>query len=579
MSATATAHHSPKTHPSRSPAQTKRATAAPLASGALKVKAYRGDGSVMLAFNFDAPPQKGFAGFAVKCTPPDGPAFYLKNRLNFSDKVTSDTSPKQGHAILTDSNIAPYQKFRWVDFSSSRGPGQYTYDVSAMYQGEDGALLAKESASESIELGPYQAGHFQVGFTRGFLSSQAYVDQFQNAAIRPTPKSIDYDTRPYAKQYEWLGFHARKMIFDFLQACLADKQSTVDLFAYDLDEPDFIHLLTMFGPRLRAFLDDAPLHTKPGAMEILAKKALIKSAGADNVKTGHFHRFAHSKVLIQKVDDKPVRVLTGSTNFSVRGLYVQANNALIFDDADTAAHYEAAFEQAWEDMQHFSSSEIAEGWIEMEGHPGLPNFALSFAPHTSAGVSLDRVAEAIKNAKSSIFFAVMELGGGGDVLAQIKQLIAKRKDIFTYGVTQSLSGTSVYKPGLPNGVLTPFAFLQKHVPPPFNAEFSGGPGQVIHDKFVVIDFNTDSPIVYTGSSNLAAGGEQQNGDNLIELKDKDIASIFGVQAVGLVDHFHFRADMKGATDAKPLTLSRDDWWSTYFDDGTLHFRDRLLFCP
>jgi hypothetical protein len=548
-------------------------------NGGVKVAAYRGDGSVMLAFNLDRTPEEGFAGFAIKCSPPKGEPFFLKNRLNFADQVTSETTPEERHAILTGSDKAPYQKFRWVDFSSWQDPGNYTYGVSAMYQTAGGGLEARGSASVSLELGPYQAGDLSVGFTRGFLSSQAYVDEFKNAPIRPATKSIDYDTKPFAAQYEWLGFHARKLIFEFLEACVTDKHSTVDLFAYDLDEPDFIHLLTTLGPRLRAFLDDAPLHTKPGAMEILAEKALIKSAGKENVKTGHFRRFAHNKVLIQNVDGKPVRVLTGSANFSVRGLYVQANNVLVFDDADTAAHYESAFEQAWDDMKHFSASEIAEGWIEMAGHPHLPNFALAFSPHASASVSLDRVAEAVKDAKHSIFFAIMELGGGGDVLSQIKSLIAKRKDIFTYGVTQSLSGASVYKPGSTNGILTPFAFLQKNAPAPFNAEISGGPGQVIHDKFIVIDFNGESPIVFTGSSNLAAGGEQQNGDNLIELQDKDIGSIYGVQAVGLVDHFHFRAVMKTATAEKPLTLSHGNWFADYFEKDTLHFRDRMLFCP
>jgi hypothetical protein len=145
------------------------------------------------------------------------------------------------------------------------------------------------------------------------------------------------------------------------------------------------------------------------------------------VKTGHFQRFAHNKVLIHKINGKPARVLTGSANFSVRGLYVQANNVLIFNDADTAAHYETAFEQAFDDMRHFSSSEIAEGWIEMNGLPQLPTFALAFSPHKSANISLDRVAEAIKNAKSSVFFAIMELGGGGQVLSQIRELISKRK--------------------------------------------------------------------------------------------------------------------------------------------------------
>ena len=58
------------------------------------------------------------------------------------------------------------------------------------------------------------------------------------------------------------------------------------------------------------------------------------------MKVGHFHRFAHSKVMIQKRNGRPTRVLTGSANFSVRGLYVQANNVLVVDDPEVAAVYE-----------------------------------------------------------------------------------------------------------------------------------------------------------------------------------------------------------------------------------------------
>jgi phosphatidylserine/phosphatidylglycerophosphate/cardiolipin synthase-like enzyme len=46
---------------------------------------------------------------------------------------------------------------------------------------------------------------------------------------------------------------------------------------------------------------------------------------------------------------------------------------------------------------------------------------------------------------------------------------------------------------------------------------------MIHNKFVVVDFNGANPAVFTGSSNLTAGGEQQNGDNLIGLYDRSIA--------------------------------------------------------
>ncbi len=55
-------------------------------------------------------------------------------------------------------------------------------------------------------------------------------------------------------------------------------------------------------------------------------------------------------------------------------------------------------------------------------------------------------------------------------------------------------------------VAVPFAYLHDKVPAPFKAEISGGPGQVIHNKFVVVDFNDSDPMVFAGSSNLAKGG-------------------------------------------------------------------------
>jgi hypothetical protein len=76
-------------------------------------------------------------------------------------------------------------------------------------------------------------------------------------------------------------------------------------------------------------------------------------------------------------------------------------------------------------------------------------------------------------------FAIMELQGGGTVLKTVENLHTSGK-VFSYGMTQSVKGFTVYKPGQP-GVLVPFAALIKNVPPPFNQEFTGGPGQVIHE--------------------------------------------------------------------------------------------------
>jgi len=552
-----------------------------MASKPLTLTPYPGDGAVLLAFSLD--PQQlnsnDLAGFAIQCTLPTVQPYYLFNRLNFSTKMTTNTTPEQ--RVWTSSQAAPFQKFHWLDFPPDMVPGgtvphTYRYKVTARYcQGS--TLVDGPSDEATVQLAPQQNGNFEFGFTRGYLTSQAYAAKFNNKDIRQEPKTLDYDTMPFQAQYEWLGYHARTMIFGLLQECVKDPSLTVDLFAYDLDEPDIIKMLEALGPRLRAFLDNASLHTGT-ALEVQAHTRLVNSAGLSNVKQGHFQRFAHDKVIIQKRNGVPTKVLTGSANFSVRGLYVQANNVMLFTDSQVAGLYEQVFEEAFIEMSSFSGSPLAAKWFDFPNQPNIPKFSVSFAPHKNASVSLDLVQNALNKANSSVLFAVMELGGSGPVLQTLQNLHLGGK-VFSYGMTQSEAGFTVYKPGQP-GVLVPFAALDKHVPPPFDQEWRGGPGQVIHDKFIVIDFNDANPVVFTGSSNLAEGGEQQNGDNLLAIYDPKVASAFAVEAIRLVDHYQFRAALQAATNVNPLSLSpcgnAQKWWHRDYDPNDIYNLQREL---
>ena len=162
------------------------------------------------------------------------------------------------------------------------------------------------------------------------------------------------------------------------------------------------------------------------------------------------------------------------------------------------------------------------------------------------------------------------------VFEAIQQLGSRK--VFTYGMTQNESSDlKIFSAGSPNGIVVPFAFLSQHVPAPFVQEWDGGFGQVIHHKFVVVDFNGKSPRVFTGSSNLGSGGEQENGDNLIGFSDPALAARYAVEAIRLVDHYSFRASLKNATTVDPLTLSTGDWWKPYFDPNDLrsHARQTL----
>lgn len=558
--------------------------AASTSTGSLTVTAYAGDGAVLLAFNLTESEARShdLAGFAVQCSPPTGQPYFLPNRLNFTQQNTSATTPQE--RTWTSSHDAPFQKFHWVHFpeeivAGDQGHHTFRYKVIARYRGASG-LEDGPSAEVIVDLAAQDFPDFEFGFTRGYLTSQAYAHKFGNKDFRTEPKTLDYDTAPFQAQYEWLGYHARQMIFNLLKECVADPTITVDLFAYDFDEPDILKLFEALGPRLRAFLDNSKLHTGT-ALEVQAHTRLVQSAGLSNVKQGHFQRYAHDKIIIQKKNGVPAKVLTGSANFSVRGLYVQANNVMVFDNPAVAALYEQVFDEAFDDMSGFSSSPLAAQWFPADSSdfesPGIPKFQVSFAPHKSASISLDKVTAALKNAKSSVLFAVMELSGGGDVLKTLQDLHATGK-IFSYGMTQSDAGFSVYKPG-ENGVLVPFDALDKKVPPPFDKEWRGGMGQVIHDKFIVIDFNDENPVVFSGSSNLAQGGEQQNGDNLLAIYDPVVARAFAIEALRLVDHYQFRASLNKADDAHPLMLSSDDahpWFDRDYDPASMYNTQRQL---
>ena len=119
-------------------------------------------------------------------------------------------------------------------------------------------------------------------------------------------------------------------------------------------------------------------------------------------------------------------------------------------------------------------------------------------------------------------------------------------------------------------------------------------GHQIHHKFVVCGFNGPDPVVYCGSSNLALGGEQLNGDNLLALHDEDVATVFALEALALVDHFNFLDRLaKGPKAKKTRTLkatklqsavsagwflsTSDKWTIPYFDPKDLHSVDRQLF--
>ena len=550
----------------------------------LTLKLYRGEGAALLAFDLDADrARRDFVGFTIEVRYPGSTHWgALRNRLRF------DNVPDAQGRRAFRSTEAPFQKYRWIHLPTVTPQGDFRYRVTARYMDETGALSSGPSVEAAITLAPVTIdGFVNVGFTRAFASSQAYADRFNNeAGILPAPgapgiASLEHDMTPFAPHYEWLGFEVRRLIYDLLQEVADDPALELDALIYECKEPEILRRLEAIGGRLRAIVDD---HGEQGAAESCetASAQRLAAAGA-SVKRMHFSRQQHNKVLVVKRNGLPVKALAGSTNFSLRGLYIQANNALLFDDASVAGKFAEAFDAYWDNASRFRQHPLSRSWTTVRDQPSS-RVELTFSPRSDAAVSMTPIAQAIEAATSSVLYSVVFLNQiTGPVRDALEELM--ERSLFSYGVAQRVSGLTVHKPDGSRGLL-PFAYLAEKAPEPFRTEWSGnttGHSNMVHHKFVVLDFNGEQPVVFTGSSNMASGGETSNGDHLLRIADRKVAIAYAIEALKLFDHFHFRVNMQ-REDAptelrlkKPPAAGEKPWFDRYYRAGHVKERDRKLF--
>lgn len=578
------------------------------------VKAFRGDAKTMLAFNITKQQSKNLAGFTIQCKPENIQPYYLLNELHF-EKTTGYAQNKLEPQSSTLNS--PIQSFRWVhvpgNYHQQGTPfyGNYTYTVTPRYFDGKGLLKAIDNSlavDVVILVQPFTKGSIQISFTRGFVQSQAFVHHFgKDALLKPKKYDLTFDTNQqagknstgkeysFADEYEWSGFTARNTIFEFLNEVKNNPNFSINVMAYDLNEPDIVQIFLDLAKegRIKIILDNASLHhnSKNLKPEDIFEEAFIKalpgnSNSEDYIIRGHFNRFQHNKVFILKKENATLKVLTGSTNFSITGLYVNSNHVIVVNDSGIADKYAQSFNEAWNghlNNRSFAGSETATQTFEFSGN-GLPDMNITFSPHNDS-FSLKRLTDIsarVNKEKSSVLFAVMDTDE--TVKGPISKTLIdlhKNQKIFSYGISDSKSDIFLYKPGTGSGIKVTGLPGTTLLPPPFDKEKSISLGHQIHHKFIVCGFNTDEAVVWCGSSNLAQGGEDNNGDNLIEINDRDIATVFAIEAFILVDHFLFRNKfIIKKTKAGPGSIylfDNDEWAKKYFDPKDLYYQERILF--
>ena len=554
----------------------------PAASFSLKI--HRGDGMCLLAMSWkNGKPPANFVGFSIEYQQPGDPKFYaLKNRLCFPNASVSD--PSRFSTLQS-----PIQKFRWVHFPRNADlTGDFTYRVKPVFMDDKDELSYGDPQEAKIQLARQTyPDQLNVAFTRGFVSSQAFVARYksvQGILPKKADQGLDFKpTNPQASQaLDWMGFEARQEILGVLDKAIKDN-AQVHMVAYDLNETEVMERMIQLGTRLKVIIDDSGSHKKKTSAESKAAKQLMQSAGPQNVKREHMASLQHNKFIA--VDGPTVKIaVCGSTNFSWRAFFVQNNNAVILYGKNAVQPFLDAFEDYWSNT---SVTKFAKGtpvnWTSL-GLNGI-DAEISFSPHTKPNARLKSVADDVaKQTTSCLLYSLAFLYETPGPIKNAIIKVTKSPSLFVYGISdKKVGGITLQKP---DGNLAPIyaTALSKNLPQPFKAEPTGGGGTRMHHKFLVIDFNKPSARVYLGSYNFSAPADTKNGENLLIIRDRRIAVSYMVEALSMLDHYHFRVTQQEAKKKKkklelalpPRNAGDKAWWEESYTVAR-KIRDRELF--
>ncbi len=551
------------------------------------LKAYRGEGMLLLAMNWKkGKPPRDFVGFSIEYREPGGNRFYsLKNRISFTDE-----NGRPGKSNVS-SLQAPFQKFRWVHFPRNADmKGNFRYMVRPVFMNSRDEFSYGEPQVVDIALSrDTWPGRLNVAFTRGFVSSQAFVDKYEDeggvAALLPREArtGLGYTpTHPRADEaLHWMGFEAADEITGLLDEALKDKKAEVRVVAYELNLPAIADRLAALGNRLKIIIDDSAGHDGDDSAETEAAHRLEQSTGG-NVRRNHMGQLQHNKLIVVN-GPKVKAAVCGSTNFTWRGFYVQANNAVIVRGARAIKPFLEAFDNYW---QHNTAAEFGKtasaGWSDLR-LTGV-DARVSFSPHSPSNALLESIAADLQKTGSSLFYSLAFIFQTTGPIRELIDRLAADSNIFLYGISdKKTGGLDLQKPS--GSVSQVYASeLSGSLPKPFRAEPTGGAGTRMHHKFIVADFNKPDARVYFGSYNFSPAADRKNGENLLLVKDRKIAVSFMIEALRIFDHYHFRVAVRESKKGmRTLSLKRPPrkagekaWWEEYYSDPR-KINDREMF--
>lgn len=538
----------------------------------LSVHAISGTYVVMLGISLPASDCEGLRGFAIHRTDhTEHEAYYLRGLKTFA---ATDPGFPPGSTYSTRDH--PIQGFGWSDYTAKPGH-RYTYRVEALTGLPESLTVANEVEVTIGTESPDGATH-AVYFNRGVAASQAYARRFGNR--RP-----DEVGEP---AFEWLSRGLAEAIVGFIEA--AHPGDGLRVAAYEFDSEPVLGALKAAvdrGVDVRIVYDAR--RSKPGERNAAA----VAEAGLTAVATARAtHAYiSHNKFIVRMRGGAPEAVLTGGANFSDGGIYGHSNVAHVVEDGAVTEQFRVYWDLlATDPTNAVLKPQVTDLALVPTGYPSEGTSAI-FSPRSSTD-ALEFYARMARQANDSLFitFAFGMHPLFQDVYrtstARIRYAILEKKTRpMAPGTARDAEESAI--DALRSKPANLFAIGSKLTHDRFDRWLEEKDSRLnrnvkyIHNKFMLIDPLSSSPIVVAGSANFSKASSDTNDENMLVIRgNRRVADVYLGEFMRLYAHHAFRGyvERAGATvsTATPQHLSLGDWWRDYFG-GSSRARQRRLF--
>jgi hypothetical protein len=478
----------------------------------------------------------------------------------------------------------PIQKYIWTDYFVKMGD-EICYKVIPMIHSDAGLTKNLESASEwSAWTIIGNTANAEGYFNRGLVSSQFVARRLSNVPEKERSKTLAAnlaDENSAIKQF--MGGNLLAALYQLLDDVATNEKLKIYAALYELNELGLIKRLNAIGDRANIILangafgqNDSDPQKKNA--DLLDKIRLTRRI----VKTPHF---AHNKFLVvtEVQDDqteKPVKVWTGSTNWTTNGLHTQVNNAVVLKDKEVMDYYKAEWDKILEDCDPSGHGLYGSKYTDYNNtvRSNTAGSIHTYFTPVKNEIDMDEADKYIKAAKKGIMFLMFQPGveNKSRLLYDTIRSMAANPDLLINGVINADPGgkddptinflhNNDEQAGdlnivLPGSINSPFDYWMAEL---------GKKSVTIHSKVILIDPFSENPVLMTGSHNMGNKASRSNDDNLnIIIGNKDLARAYAIHMASVYHHYRWRF-YRAADTGKPKWSGniKSDAWQQWYANG------------